>query len=134
MRAFRFSAAALALAVWFGLAAAVVVWCVAYLFWGEYRTVHVLDDGEGPNCVGTWCTDGSWMHSPATYERDGRTEPITIIGDFEPGMEPDMLIGPLPGLGLPSRFEAVLPLIFATPAMITSAFANVAFWTSRRDD
>lgn len=134
MRAFKFSAIALALAIWFGLSAAVVVWCVAYLFWGEYRTVTAIADGEDPNCVGTWCTDGSWFRSPATYQGESGPETITIIGDYEPGMQTDVLVGPLPGLGLPSRFEAVLPLIFAFPATLTSGFVNVAFWTSRKDD
>ena len=128
MRALKFSAAALALAAWFGLAAAVTVWCVSYLFWGEYETVNVLEDGKGRHCVGTWCTDGTWMRSPATLE-DG--EAVTILGDYEPGMEVDMLIGPLPGLGLPSRFEAIFPLIFALPGTITATIANIAFWTDR---
>ncbi|MDN3241272.1 hypothetical protein [Glycomyces tritici] len=134
MRAFKFSAAALALAIWFALAAAVVVWCVSYLFWGEYHQVTVLDDGASPNCVGTWCSDGTWMRSPATYEGDGGTETITVLADFEPGMEPQILIGPLPGLGLTSRFMAVMPLVIAGPAVLTSGLANVAFWSSRRDD
>jgi len=133
MRAFKFSAAALALAIWFGLAAAVVVWCASYLFWGEYRQVTVLDDGAGPTCVGTWCTDGSWMRSPATYRTGDGAEEVTILGDYEPGPGPDMLIGPLPGLGLPSRFEAVFPLILATPAAITATIANIGFWANRRD-
>jgi len=133
MRAFKFSAAALALAIWFGLAVAVVVWCVSYLFWGEYHPVTVLDDGEGPRCVGTWCTDGTWMRSPATLETDGGTEEITLLGDYEPGPGPEMLIGPLPGLALPSRFEAILPLILAAPGAITATLANIAFWSSRRD-
>ncbi|PRY60874.1 hypothetical protein [Glycomyces artemisiae] len=123
--------AALLLALWFGLTGAVIVWCVSYLFWGEYETVTVLDDGEDPNCVGTWCTDGSWMRSPALRETPSGPEEITILGDFEPGMEPSTLIGPLPGLGLFSRFEAILPLILVFGPFVTSIFANLAFWTDR---
>jgi hypothetical protein len=134
MRAFKVSAAALVLALWFGLAAAVVTWCVSYLFWGEYRTVNVVDDGEEPNCIGTWCTDGSWMRSPATYADDDGTTAITLLGDYEPGMQPEVLVGPLPGLGLPSRFEALFPLLFALPGGIGATIANIAFWSGLRDD
>lgn len=123
--------AALLLALWFGVCGAVVVWCVSYLFWGEYETVTVLDDGKDPNCVGTWCTDGSWMRSAAIRETPSGPEEITIMGDFEPGMEPSMLIGPLPGLGLFSRFEAILPLILVLGPFAASIAVNVAFWTGR---
>ncbi|RRR99443.1 hypothetical protein [Glycomyces terrestris] len=127
------AAAGLALLAWFGVCAAVVVWCVSYLFWGEYRTVTVLDDGEAPNCVGTWCTDGTAMRSPATVETASGTEEITVLGDYEAGTELPMLIGPLPGLGLTSRFEAVFPLILVLGPLIASILVNLAFWTGDRD-
>jgi hypothetical protein len=123
----------LLLALWFCLCAAVAVWCVSYLFWGEYQTVTVVDDGEDPNCVGTWCTDGSWMRSPALLETGSGTEEITVLGDWEPGDRPSMLIGPLPGLGLLSRFEAVLPLILVFPPLLASFFINIGFWWGDRD-
>ncbi|MEU6246652.1 hypothetical protein [Glycomyces sp. NPDC047010] len=120
--------AALLLALWFAVCAAVAVWCVSYLFWGEYETVTVVDHGEDPNCVGTWCTDGTWMRSHAIRETPSGPEEITIMGDFEPGMEPSTLISPLPGLGLLSRFEAILPLILVLGPLAWSVLINIAFW------
>jgi hypothetical protein len=133
VRAFKKSAAALVLLVWFGLSAAVVVWCVSYLFWGEYEPVTMTATTGDETCVGTWCTDGSWMRTPATHQTETGTEPITALGDYPADMTLDLLVGPLPGLALPSRFEALFPLIVATPALLGSTVVNVVFWKDLLD-
>jgi hypothetical protein len=128
MRACKHSAVALVLLVWFGLSAAVVVWCVSYLFWGEYRTVTIAETDDEQSCVGTWCSDGTWLHGPGTYETAAGPEDIAVLGDPIPGVELELLIGPLPGLALPSRFEAFLPMLLITPSLIGAITVNIAFW------
>ncbi|WP_275889767.1 hypothetical protein [Glycomyces sp. YM15] len=36
-------------------------------------------------CVGTWCTEGSWMRTPATHETGAGAEAITALGDHPAG-------------------------------------------------
>jgi hypothetical protein len=94
----------------------------------------VIAADEEPFCVGTWRSDGSAMRSPATFASGEGAEAITVLGDYEAGAQLDMLIVPLPGLGLPSRFEAVFPLILAVPALLHAVFFNVLFWRVRLGD
>ncbi|WP_112141179.1 hypothetical protein [Glycomyces dulcitolivorans] len=132
MRFVKSAGIALGLFLWVAVPLTVVVWCVSYLFWGEYRTATVEPNPDEPFCVGTWCTDGNWMRSGATVDQGSGPEPITILGDYEAGMEPDVLVGPLPGLGLPSRFEALLPLILVFPALASGVGVNLAILSSVR--